>query len=585
MKLKKSKMKLSDYVRLGKLSVKARKKSTKNTIFGMCFGLILLIPMLFFAVAFYTDVSDKVNEVRLAASASLPLKNVNDLSPATMYSERTSDNNQREGVSAFSAYDSLSTLDKLEDYQLSEYRQLSFLVSSNTDVTLEILDNNYNTDSATVISKRSESGGNWSDSGTRALSDIKIIFSELSTTSLFTKGELADYKALTKKTNPLIALCSDGFTEATKGKGEIVISEIMLKQWKIDKEDIADKYISIAYPEFKMGGNINNRINVDNDNNPNNAWQHSDLGDEQQTYLCYRYKVVGIISEKYYDLPGKSSEAHIWVTAASVYYEEGRNDYKPIAYTINDSDNGITLTFEDDIEDVIDKNTNQGYMLFLQSLANAYDEIYENNQQVYDFFDMRFVMQFESFEALKLQLPEIKSLLFDAYSNMSLSRFIEAYANEVFVQFRMIDQMGMILIIVFMAIGGIILFTNILNLLNTVRYSVESRKNYIGVMRAIGAKSRVIPRLYTFEVFIIFFRTFIITAIFSTGVSVGIKYGLDYAFSYLGDIFSFTINFIYFPIVFGATFLLTALIGVLFALTASRVVAYQPILKTLYDEK
>lgn len=589
MKLLKSRMKISDYLRLGKLSINARKKSTKNTIFGMCFGLILLIPMLFFAIAFYTDVSAKVNEVRIASSVNLNFKNINDTSASIPYREHSSEGDYREGVPAFSLLDDLTAEETVEDYQLAEYRMLPFLLNSNgVDIDLEIYEeeDSLTASSSTDIAEGEENGGNWYNDDTRALYELKIIFPELSSTPMFTEGELADYKAMTKKSNPFINLCYDGFTEETNGKGEIILSEIILKQWNIDKEDIANNYISIIYPEFRMGGNIDNYyMNFDNDDNPNNDYEHSDVGDLIQTYFCYRYKVVGIVSEEFYELPGKTKESHIWVTSSSVYYEEGRKDYVPIEYSINQSDNGTVITFDDEIEDVLEKNIDGGYMLFLQNLANAFDETYANSQQNFTFFNMRAVIQYESFEALEAALPDIKDILEEAYSAMSLSRFIEQYANEIFVQFRMIDQVGMIIIIVFTAIGGIILFTNILNLLNTVRYSVESRKNYIGVMRAIGAKSRVIPRLYMFEILIIFFRTFIITAIFSTGISVGIKYALDYAFAYLGEIFSFKINFIYFPIAFGAAFCVTLLVGLLFALTAAKVTAYQPILKTLYDEK
>ncbi|NCA67145.1 MAG: ABC transporter permease [Clostridia bacterium] len=585
MKIRRTRMKLSDYIRLSGLSIKARKKSTKNTIFGMSFGLILLIPMIFFAVAFYKDVSTQVNEVRLAASASIPLKNINDASASVAYREHSSDNDYVEGVSAYSKYSDLVEMEGLEDYMLAEYRLLSFLLDSrNQDVNLIIYDSDLTEESTTTISKSSENN-NYYNENVRAMNSLKILFPELSSAALFTSAELQDYKAMTGKSNPLISLCNDGFDADTRGKGEIILSETMLKQWSIDKEDIAGKYISIAYPEFYEGGRLESYMNIDNDHYPNNDWVQANTGTQIQTYLCYQYKVVGIISEKYYDLPGRESESHVWVTAASVYYEEGRLDYVPIGYTINDTDNGRVLTFNMDMEDVLDKNIEGQYMLFLHSLADGYEETYQNNKQAYTLCKMQLSMQFDSFETLSEQLAEIKLILKDTYSEMSAARLSQLIANEIYIQFNMIDQIGMIIIIVFTAIGGILLFTNILNLLNTIRYSVESRKNYIGVMRAIGAKSKVIPRLYMFEILIIFFRTFIITAIFSTGLSFGIKYGLDYAFSYLGEIFSFTINFIYFPIAFGAAFLTTTLIGVMFALTASRVTAYQSILKTLYDEK
>lgn len=584
MKLTKSRMKLSDYLRLGKLSIAARKKSTKNTIFGMSFGLILLIPMIFFAIAFYTDVSKKVNEVRLASTVNIPLKNINDSSASIPYREYSSRNEYQEGLSAFANYDELTEIDGLDEYMLSERRFLNFLNSGkDADFNLIIYDNALDEESTTDISGDSQEG--YIDDNARGIYELKIIYPNYSNVELFTSGEIADYKALTNRSNPLVASCNEGFTEETLGKGEIIISEIMLRQWNIDKEDIENNYISISYPEFHLGGRLATYYNIDDDNNPNNNYTYAETGEELQTYLFYQYKVVGVISEEYYELPGKGNESHIWVTAPSVYYKEGKEDYVPISFSINESDNGNVITFEDDKDELLEKNIDEQYMLFIQSYADAYKENYQNNRLTFTLCQTNLFMQFESFETLTEQLSEIKFLLSDTYSELSLNRLMEQITNEIFIQFRMIDQVGLIIIIVFTAIGGIILFTNILNLLNIIRYSVESRKNYIGVMRAIGAKSRVIPRMYVFEILIIFFRTFIITAIFSTGVSFGLKYGLDYVFSLLGDVFSFKMNFIYFPIAFGAAFFSTCFIGLLFATIAARLTAYQPILKTLYDEK
>ena len=55
-------MKIKDYFRLSRMSLKSRKKSTKSTVRGISFGLILLLPLLFLVIAFYVDLNKEVNK-------------------------------------------------------------------------------------------------------------------------------------------------------------------------------------------------------------------------------------------------------------------------------------------------------------------------------------------------------------------------------------------------------------------------------------------------------------------------------------------------------------------------------------------
>jgi len=583
-KLQKSKMKLSDYIRLGRLSIKARKKSTKNTVFGMAFGLILLVPMIFFALAFYTDMSKKVNSIEVASELNIALKNINDDTPSTAYKEWSSAEEGRDGMPAYSYYDDLIDYEEVSDYILSEYANMSFVdyQDEQKPMKLNIMDGDDIENSITI-----GSNGNPNSADTmRGRNQLKIIFPELSTETLFTEAELNDYKKMTGKTNPLDRTCNLGFTEATKGKNEIIISESLLELWGVDKEDVAGKNIQILYPKIRMGDWYPGG-QIDNDTNPNNDIPPVDQADpEYQLYFCYNYKVVGIIKDDFYEMPGKADEAHMWVTAASVYYEEGKEDYVQIPYQINrDEENRTTLTFGENIADIVELNVDDQYMLLMQGLVNRYNEIWNNNTTTYELNKMILTMQVKEYSLLKPLLVEMKELLKSAYSEMSPDMFNQAICNEVYTQFYMIDQIGKLLIIVFSTIGGIIFFTNMLNLLNTIRYSVESRKNYIGVMRAIGAKSRVIPRLYIFEMLIIFVKTFIRVGIFATLLSIGIKLGIDKGFEYISAIVEFKINFIYYPVALGGAIVLTTIIGTFFARISSRITAYQPILKTLFDEK
>ena len=71
-------MKRKDYIRLSKISLKARKKTTRSTVRGISFGLILLLPLLFIVIAFHLDLNKEVNK-----DASLRIFNISYTEEAT----------------------------------------------------------------------------------------------------------------------------------------------------------------------------------------------------------------------------------------------------------------------------------------------------------------------------------------------------------------------------------------------------------------------------------------------------------------------------------------------------------------------
>lgn len=64
---KTKKMKNKDYFHLAKQSLKSRKKSTRTTVTGISFGLILILPVLYFTFAFFLDFNAKINTVPMVS--------------------------------------------------------------------------------------------------------------------------------------------------------------------------------------------------------------------------------------------------------------------------------------------------------------------------------------------------------------------------------------------------------------------------------------------------------------------------------------------------------------------------------------
>ena len=61
-------MRFRDYLRLGKISIKNRRKSTRNTVRGVSFALVMLVPIVFFTLSFYVGMTSEVNAVKTLSS-------------------------------------------------------------------------------------------------------------------------------------------------------------------------------------------------------------------------------------------------------------------------------------------------------------------------------------------------------------------------------------------------------------------------------------------------------------------------------------------------------------------------------------
>ena len=71
-------MKLKDYRRLGRISIKSRKKSTRHTVTGICFGLIMLIPIVYFTLGFYLGLTGQLDETATASVFMVASRNAYD---------------------------------------------------------------------------------------------------------------------------------------------------------------------------------------------------------------------------------------------------------------------------------------------------------------------------------------------------------------------------------------------------------------------------------------------------------------------------------------------------------------------------
>ena len=77
-------MKVKDYMRLAKVSLKSRKKSTRATVMGIAFGLILLMPIIFLGIGLNADLKKTINENPEMLYAQVQHHSTQDETPDTV---------------------------------------------------------------------------------------------------------------------------------------------------------------------------------------------------------------------------------------------------------------------------------------------------------------------------------------------------------------------------------------------------------------------------------------------------------------------------------------------------------------------
>lgn len=588
-------MKVKEYIRLGKISIKSRKKSTRNTVRGIAFGLIMLVPIVFFTLAFYLDLTDKINQTHNISS---------------FYVHALGENEKQEG-----AYDSGSFVFGNTDVQLLQKRmgeEIEDMIYTNR---YSIGDRYSDSESSKIkIGSLSKSVSNFKqfnyDTGKKvnANADIKVIDRERSNGKLFPDGFESDLKNTGKK----VFAAGGGFSE--NGKGEIIVSEMIVKAYNLSPESAIGSSVTVTAngrfdSAYYFTDGPYSGYYLDNDTNPDNTYvpniTEDDENDKFTVDVIRNFKIVGVISEDYFLLNKTlSNDANFWISEDSQFVtEDGERHIKylpSLASYETENDNGDTAKYQIVTYSIAGK---AGIELLAEQAAAEHmffpaipALIFTMGTTNYSSF-----MPEEPYTSVIVQCKDydnaskIETILNNAYTRISgeeasaFGGYVRYYcATEAYSNFSMLHQIGGYLMVVMYTFGGIIFFATLLNLYNSVNYSVQARRNYIGMMRAIGAKQKVIPRLYFVEILLIFWRSFLWVLIFGGGISYGIKALIDMLFkqeeaAILGAAIS--LNFGWFFVALVSVIVLVFFIAFLFSRVACRAVTKKGILEVLSDDK
>ena len=143
------------------------------------------------------------------------------------------------------------------------------------------------------------------------------------------------------------------------------------------------------------------------------------------------------------------------------------------------------------------------------------------------------------------------------------------------------------LCLAFGVFGGVIFIATLLNLINTLHYSVESSRGFLGICRAQGLKRREVTRLFFNQIMIIFARGYISTIIVGGGGCVLIKYLFDKALKdqiMEDSTMNMTLQWWYIPIALGVLLVLTTVLSVVISHLLVRRTNKTPVLEILSEE-
>ncbi len=607
-----------DLFRLAKISLAARKKSTKSTVRGIAFGLILLIPVLYIAFGIFGDLDKKVN-----ANPEILYMNLQTASARSGQIDSVSGDyfSKSDAVLASSHADNI--VKNVKTDEIYEYEQIiapfnPYLVddsngqnngmgsSSYSQKAFEMTYGDGTVKNVYVYPYRSDNGS-YNNNNDKAYNEgtLKVPFAAI----VGENGKFAP-KKITDKFGDIFER-GGGFTD--NGKGQVVLSETFLKSLSLTADDVVDKNFSVKYTD-SYNSVSRSYIYIDDDAEPDNN-DDKDPGDfnnvEREIYFCQNFKVVGVIKD---DVTRYAMDTYgvddgnypqkidhimtnmMFFTSASVYGDDGEV-LEPVVKNVEpESDDENENSYHSSFyvatytqnQSEFDRQ-NKEYMAFGANGFNSLKFTLKNTDGNWvrnDPFSTRNVLvDATKFDRLDAAINTVKAE-FSALLGDNTKSIVGFIAPPVYEQLSMVYNIFTYVVLAMSIMGGIIFFASMVNLFNSIVHSVDSRKSYLGVLRAVGAKRSLINKMYMAESLTIFKRALIWILIFATAICVGIMFLLNkVVFKYLNEMpimpFKMSVSFVYIPVALVVALGVLLLLGFAFSYGCSWKVSRDPITETL----
>lgn len=546
-------MKLKDYWRLAKISLKARKKTTRNTVAGIAFSLIIITPLLFAMVGLNMTINGQLNES--------PEQLV-----ATFISSAKGEEIEESGHNGWRYDDRLTSASAMSDH--TKYFQNASITTINYAVGTKVVDTYYEEDTTIAYKERIIIQGDdtkYNLQFEKKEEQIAESYKQVTTMAVLKEDDFAKFTSFMSQVK--IKGNYKGFTG--DGKRQVIVSKNYLKMAGLTPDDVFNKKISVYFED-----NSNYKRTVIINDNEVDMYKINH-------FLFQEFEVVGVIDGQEYDYDDLRRADMIFTKAS--YYDSTGKAVLDSEYEQN-SDKGYTIKQGDY------KAKDERSKDYVFPGASYYNpryviQIYNDDASRWDYGNIEknvYLYQAKSYDDLIKQTNKVFN---DEYSNSYANKesFIGECTTPFVSQFQLVYKIFTIASLIGSVFGGVILFAALVNLFNSVKHSVDSRMNYLGVMKAIGAKDSTIPKLYFFEVLRIFLRAYIWILIIGSAICVGIKILVDYLTRTIDLSIVISISWATIPIVMGVLAAVLVVVGFVYSFGCTYVVSKRPITTMLED--
>ena len=558
-------MKAKDYGRLARLSLKSRKKTTRQTVVGISFGLILLFPLLFIIMAFYGGFTQEIN--RDAGSRTFNINYVD---------KKLSNPNNTSITACYSEYK--STIENVKG------------INKTLDYTLNLTIVDELTPASFSIDGGKATNFNWNRRINRTTVGTVVIDSADAHDPFIS----ADYWGGARARIPLMA--GNTFSEGNS-KGEVMVSSAFCTTYDIDQTSIVGRKLTFNTYTEPYGMSFSSSETEINDTI---GLRYS------RNVACFKeYTVVGVFNSQIYNKntvrknaatignyqeDAKNANIYFWISSDSLDPTGASYPtYKGVTKT--ETWDGEEHTYYNEFAYypehplTIGKTvTGDGYAYFPIGLGVVNNSCFDMNYKVTE------MVEYGTFDIAKAAYNEILTYYEDSYDpavieNASVQG--STFAPATFVVYLQFYDIFLYVSLGLAVLGGVIFVATLLNLINTLHFSIKSMKGFLGICRAEGLRRNGVIRLFLNQILWIFFYAYIATAILGTGICVGIIFGFNGAVSGLFEEMSsitVTLQWYYIPIALGILVVVTTLLSLIFAVLLAGKTSRTPVLEILSEE-
>lgn len=431
-------MRIKDYMELAKRSLKIRKKTNRSTVIGLSLGFALLIPVIASLFGVNVSLNNQLNKTPYLLYYETSMSDYRI--DTTDYAENNSIN-----ISGSKHIDYLKNKDNVEHAIFYE----QYPLSSMPDYNIKPMDISVDSGAFNPINYRDESYYSIIDVG-KSDSLFPRNLTEYVDGGIFLKGYDRGF---------------DG-----DGKQQIVLSENFIIDNNLLPQDIYLKPLTVK---------VDGKLNITEDGLT-----------EAQGFLCYNYTVVGIIKSNIADMYDSKNfmGSQMFFTSASVYDADGKAVLKPYYFRYGKKEYERYLVFDNfDNRETLNKE----YMMLGWNMPGWFNKTHNLST----FGSTGIFGECDGYAQLNKEINGLNAYFAKAVG--AVNDYVEG--SPIYIKYQLVFNITNIVTLVLLIASLVLGMSALLNMFCSISHNVRERKQYLTMMRAIGAKDNAIPRLYMTE--------------------------------------------------------------------------------------